>query len=89
MAHTDNFYAWKAGASLSNERDLREELGIAIGSMPRLRECARQAGRQSPFRRTYVGQIAWLRERRDYLRAALRAVRAGVPIESFLWQEQA
>ena len=31
MTHTESFYAWRAGVSLSNLRDVAEELGLAVG----------------------------------------------------------
>ena len=63
---------WQAGASLSTQRDLEEEIGIAIGHTRRYAGLAHEVGRSSDFRRVYVQCAADLRERRDWLRNAIR-----------------
>lgn len=68
--HTQAFLAWQAGNSLSTIRDLREELGLALGHIPPLRRQAVEA-RGTMHRRVYLTLACQLRERRDWLRCAI------------------
>ena len=67
MTHTESFYAWRAGVSLSNLRDVAEELGLAIGWRNRYLVAARNAT-SNEARHRNISLAKGAQERAIYLR---------------------
>ena len=67
MAHSESFFAWRAGVSLSTQRDVAEELGIAIGWRNRYLDAARNSTSDEARHRN-VALAKGAQERAIYLR---------------------